>query len=355
MPWITDMLKSDYVIVGSGLTGATIAKFLHAAGREVIVIEKRKRVGGNVSDEIHPSGFRYNLYGPHYFRTNNVQLWEYAQRFGEFFQFEAVVKTMVDGEIHNWPITEEMIGNFSPPKLESDGSFETEHLLRFPEEIYRKFIKSYTEKQWGIPASKLEAPLRRKLEIRTNGDNRLSTKKYQGIPLRGYTAWVDAMLEGICVFTDMDYTEHRENIVANKSLIFTGPIDAYFDYTHGKLPSRSQRRENFLCNSERVLPTCQLNYPSPTLEFIRLIEWKHIWRNDSRKSLLTSETPIDGGDEYPFPSKYAAAMYSKYRAMADSLDGVRIEGRCGRYVYLDMDQSISHGISVAKDIIKDGG
>jgi UDP-galactopyranose mutase len=344
-------MRADYIIVGSGITGATIARFLQDSGREVVVIERRNRVGGNVVDEIHSSGIRYNLYGPHYFRTNSPALWDYVQRFSPFTPFEAVVKTMVDGKVQDWPVTQEMLGNFAPLPEGRGSNFEEEHLRRFPKGIYEKYIKAYTEKQWGIPASSLDAPRARPIEIRKDGDKRLNTKKFQGIPEHGYSAWVESMLNGIEVFTDTDYLDNRNEIVAKKHLVYTGPIDAFFDYAHGKLPSRSQQRQTFLCDANYILPACQLNYPSPTLEFIRLIEWKRIWPMASDKTLITAETPIDGGDEYPLPTREARELYARYRYAADALENITIAGRCGEYRYYDMDQAIARGLTIAMEII----
>nr|MBA3915107.1 NAD(P)-binding protein [Terriglobales bacterium] len=196
--------RADYVIVGSGLTGGTIARLLTEAGRDVVVLERRSHVGGNVHDHRHPSGVRIHTYGPHYFRTNSDDLWEWVNRFGDFYKFEAVVKSLVDGEIENWPIAGSYIARtvgreWKPSFTGTATNFEEASLKMMPELVYRKFVKGYSEKQWGVKAHELAADLAKRFDVREDDEPRLMRHKYQGIPREGYAGFTQNLLKGIPV------------------------------------------------------------------------------------------------------------------------------------------------------------
>jgi len=352
------LTDADYIVVGSGLTGAVIARQLTDAGREVLVLEKRPVIGGNCYDEVHPeSGIRFNLHGPHYFRTSSEEVWEYAQRFAEFRKFEAVIKACVGGKIYDYPITQDYMDGARLNNGLFDGNpknFEEVCLSRMPEEIYRKFIKGYTEKQWGKRAADMDASLASRVEVRQGKDRRLSTKKYQGVPANGYTDWIARMLSGIEVRTGVDWLVGHRDYTAHQRVIYTGAIDAYFRFSLGRLEYRSQSRmHSYFPESEWILPACQVNYPHPDIKIIREIEWKHIWPTGKPGTLITQETPIRGGEEYPVPDRKNGELYRKYREMAGALDGVLIEGRLGRFVYRDMDEALANGLMISKRILND--
>ena len=194
----------DYLLVGSGLTGAVIARTLADAGREVLVLERRSYVGGNVHDHVHPCGVRIHTYGPHYFRTHRDDIWEFVTRFAEFYRYEACLKTLVDGRHENWPIAASYIrrtlGETWSPDFEGEPrNFEEACLSMMPRLIYEKFVKGYTEKQWGVPASALSPGLAGRFDVRLDDDPRLKRHKHQGLPLCGYAGLMRNMLAGVPV------------------------------------------------------------------------------------------------------------------------------------------------------------
>jgi UDP-galactopyranose mutase len=358
--------SADYVIVGAGLTGATIARALSSAGRDVVVVERREEVAGNVRDTTHPSGIRMHLYGPHYFRTNSDLLWSYVTSFSDFTPYEAVVMTLVDGQEEYWPVTQEYIGRtvgaeWSTSFKGTPNNFEEACLAMMPEPVYHKFVKGYSEKQWGVPAAQLDASLAGRFQVRSDQDRRLMSHKYQGIPSGGYTAWVRSMLVGIPTVLGIDYLRSREDIRANKMLIFSGPIDEYFGFDLGRLKYRGQQRSHeYLADSDLVLQCGQVNNPDPDKgPHIRTLEWKHMMPHEHasriRGTLLTRETTVTPDNpeafEYPFPDQANRILYERYRSRGDALTGTLICGRLGEYRYYDMDQAIARALSLAAELL----
>jgi len=343
---------TDYIVVGSGISGATVARVLKDAGKEVLVLEAKNRVAGNCYDELHSSGQRFNLHGPHYFRTSSDVLWEFAQRFSEFRPFRAILKSKIGDTYYPYPVTEEMIAEMTGESWYTDPyagtpDFEGEILAKIPRAVYEKFVKGYTERQWGVPAKSLSASLASRVEIRTNDKPELSTKKYQGIPVDGYTQWIANMLDGIPVELGVNYLQSKEKYTARKKVVFTGAIDAYFEYKFGKLEHRSQARiHTYYPEVNQMLPVCQVNYPSLGDKIIREVEWKHIFPSDAQGTLITQETPVWGGDEYPFPSRKNELLYAAYKKWADELKDVVFVGRLAENKYLDMDQAMGRALLI---------
>jgi UDP-galactopyranose mutase len=359
-------LSADYVIVGSGLTGATIARMLMDEGREVLVLERRAHVGGNVHDHKHPSGVRIHTYGPHYFRTGSDEIWEWANRFATFYKHEAVVKSLVDGVIENWPIAGSYIrraigADWKPAFKGTPANFEEASLAMMPEQVYFKFVKGYSEKQWGVKACELSADLARRFDVREDDEPRLMRHKYQGIPREGYAEWTRNMLAGIPVVMNFDYLKYKDTVEARKQLIFTGPIDEYFGYDLGKLRYRGQRREHvYVPDKEFVQPCGQVNNPDPELgPHIRTLEWKHMMPPEEipeiAGTVLTREytySPEDANhQEYPFPDKINQDLYKRYRARAEAIPGLMLCGRLGEYRYYDMDQAIGRAMLLAREVM----
>jgi len=362
------LIKADYLIVGSGLTGATIARRLTDAGREVVVLERRAHVGGNVHDHTHASGIRIHTYGPHYFRTNSDELWEFVNRFTAFHPFEAALKSWVDGRHENWPIAGSYIrravgGDWQPEFKGSPANFEEASLSLMPRLIYEKFVKGYSEKQWGVPARSLSAALAKRFDVRLDDEPRLMRHKHQGLPADGYAGWMQNMLRGIPVLTGVDFLLMRECFHARNRLIFTGPIDEYFGYEWGRLTYRGQQRTHeYLPDAEYAQPCCQVNNPDPANgPHIRTLEWKHLMPPDYarriRGTVLTREITVNPPDsdqyEYPFPDENNAKLYDRYRARAEAAPNLLICGRLGEYRYYDMDQAIARASLLADQLLSE--
>lgn len=362
-------MRPDYLIVGSGLTGATIARTLADAGREVLIVERRSHLGGNVHDHTHESGIRVHAYGPHYFRTSSEEIWEFANRFGKFYPYQARVMTQVDGRLEQWPVTREFIKRICPgwqPGKSGDDrrNFKEAALAKMPPEVYHLLVKGYTEKQWGVPAHTLDASLCKRFEIREDDDPRLTPNaKHQGIPDDGYAEWMRRMISGIPVILNYDWSKRRSEITPRKLLIFTGPIDEFFGFTFGKLAYRSQMREtHYLPKTDEWQPCGQVNDPRPDTGYIRTLEWKHMMppRLAERISgtVVTRErpfTPADPNDyEYPFPNAANQELYRAYRRKADAWGAVHrvlFCGRLGEYRYLDMDQAMGRALVLARRVL----
>jgi UDP-galactopyranose mutase len=358
--------KADYVIVGSGLTGGTIARLLTDAGREVVVLERRSHLGGNVHDHRHASGVRIHTYGPHYFRTGSEEIWEYVNRFASFYKYEAVVKSQVDGRIENWPIAASYIRrvvgeNWKPSFTGTPSNFEEASLAMMPEIVYRKFVKGYSEKQWGVKATELAAELAKRFDVREDDEPRLMRHKYQGIPREGYAAFTRSILAGIPVVSNFDYLKNKQRIKARKLLVFTGPIDEFFGYDLGRLRYRGQKREHsYLPDQTLVQPCGQVNNPDPANgSHIRTLEWKHMMPPEEiphiKGTVLTREQTFSPEDpnqqEYPFPDKHNQQLYQRYRARAEAIPGLLVCGRLGEYRYYDMDQAIGRALMLARQVL----
>jgi UDP-galactopyranose mutase len=359
-------MKTDYLIVGSGLTGAVIARSLTEAGLSVLVLDRRPHAGGNVHDHLHSSGIRIHTYGPHYFRTNDDELWAFVNRFARFYPYEAALKSFVDGRYENWPVAASYIRrvvgeNWKPEFRGSPRNFEEASLAMMPRLVYEKFVKGYNEKQWGVPASQLSADLARRFDVREDDDPRLMRHKHQGIPENGYADFMRRLLAGIPLQLNCDYLEHRDEFKAAKLVVFTGPIDEFFGCDLGKLEYRGQRRQHeYLPDVEFVLPCGQVNNPDPAAgPHIRTLEWKHMMQLEEarhiRGTVLTRETtftPDDPNDfEYPFPDEANARLYAAYCERAKTIPKLLVCGRLGEYHYYDMDQAIARATLLARRIL----
>jgi UDP-galactopyranose mutase len=360
-------MQTDYLIIGSGLTGAVIARALADAGRDVLVLDRRNHPGGNVHDQIHFSGVRIHVYGPHYFRTSSDDIWRFVTRFARFYKYEASLKSLVDGRYESWPISGSYIRRVIGPTWEPDfkgapANFEEASLAMMPRLIYEKFVKGYTEKQWGVPARSLSAALARRFDVRDDDEPRLVRHKYQGIPVDGYAGLMRNMLDGIPVRLGCDYLREPGEFDYRKMLIFTGPIDEYFGFDLGRLEYRGQWREHTYLPDVRFAQPCgQVNNPDPAMgPHIRTLEWKHMMPPESidriSGTVLTREvtvTPRNPNEyEYPFPDDRNARLFMKYQQRAAALDKVLICGRLGEYRYYDMDQAIARALVLGRNIVQ---
>jgi UDP-galactopyranose mutase len=330
------------------------------------VVERRKHLGGTVHDHVHESGIRIHTYGPHYFRTSSAKIWNFVRRYAEFFPYEAVLKTSVDGRFENWPIArsyiEQQAGrDWKPGFVGQPKNFEEASLAMMPRLIYEKFVRGYSQKQWGVPLHTLSPELAGRFDVRDDDDPRLKLHRYQGIPLNGYTAFVKELLRGIPVLLEFDFLQNRSAIDVAQLTIFTGPIDELFDYRLGRLTYRGQRREHeYHHDIDWLLPVGQVNYPAvESGPFVRMLEWKHMMPPSQiaclRGSVVTRETPFTPTRpdhyEYPVPDSVNSRLYQEYRALADTEPKLLVCGRLGEYRYFDMDQAIARAMVLAERIM----
>jgi UDP-galactopyranose mutase len=360
-------MRMDYLVVGSGLTGAVIARLLREAGKSVLVVDRRSHMGGNVYDGAHESGIRVHTYGPHYFRTTKHELWQFVNRFATFYRYEACIKSHVNGGYENWPIAASYIrrtigDGWTPEHTGSRNNLEEAALSLMPRKIYELFVKEYNEKQWGVPATDLSPDLCTRFDVRLDDDPRLMPRhQYQGLPAGGYAKMMERMLEGIPVLLNFDYLEDRTLFKPRVKTIFTGPIDAFFNYSLGVLSYRGQQRTTeYLPDVDRFQVAGQVNEPlHANGPHIRTLEWKQMMEPALAAritgTVITREvtvTPRNSNHyEYPFPDEHNRSLYRRYREMATSTDDVLVCGRLGEYTYYDMDHCIARAMTLGKRLL----
>ena len=367
----------DYLIVGAGLYGAVIAQKAKEAGKSVLVIEKRSHIAGNVYTE-DIEGIHVHKYGAHIFHTNNKTVWDYVQRFATFNRFTNSPVANYKGELYSLPFNmytfNKMWGVETPEEAEAKIAEQRKEITSEPRnleeqaislvgrDIYEKLIKGYTEKQWGRDCKELPAFIIKRLPVRLTFDNNYFNALFQGIPVGGYTKMVANMLEGVEVRTGVDYFENKDEWDSQAdTVVFTGPIDAYFNYSLGNLEYRSVRFETELLDKPNFQGNAAVNYTDRETPWTRIIE--HKWfefgkdedGNDLPKTVISREYSSEWklGDEpyYPVNDEKNTALYSEYKDLADKEDKVVFGGRLGEYKYYDMDQVIAAALSKAGEII----
>lgn len=367
-------MNYNYLIVGSGLYGATIAQQAKKAGKSVLVIDKRPNIGGNIYTE-KVEGINVHKYGAHIFHTNNKEVWDYVTSFVDFNRFTNSPVANYKGELYSMPFNmytfnkmwgvvtpEEAAAKIEEQKKEITGepkNLEEQAISLVGRDIYEKLVKGYTEKQWGRDCKDLPAFIIKRLPVRLTFDNNYFNALYQGIPIGGYTKLIEKMLEGIEVRLNVDYLENKEELdkLAEK-VIYTGPIDAYFDYKLGTLEYRSVRFENEILDKPNFQGNAAVNYTDRETPWTRIIEYK--WfefgkdenGNDLPKTVISREYSSEWklGDEpyYPVNDAKNSALYEQYKALAEAEDNVIFGGRLGEYKYYDMDKTIEVALAAAK-------
>ena len=367
-------MKYTYLIVGSGLYGATIAQQAKKAGKSVLVIDKRPNIGGNIYTE-KVEGINVHKYGAHIFHTNNKEVWDYVTSFVDFNRFTNSPVANYKGELYSMPFNmytfnkmwgvvtpEEAAAKIEEQKKEITGepkNLEEQAISLVGRDIYEKLVKGYTEKQWGRDCKDLPAFIIKRLPVRLTFDNNYFNALYQGIPIGGYTKLIEKMLEGIEVRLNVDYLENKEELdkLAEK-VIYTGPIDAYFDYKLGTLEYRSVRFENEILDKPNFQGNAAVNYTDRETPWTRIIE--HKWfefgkdenGNDLPKTVISREYSSEWklGDEpyYPVNDAKNSALYEQYKSLAEAEDNVIFGGRLGEYKYYDMDKTIEVALAAAK-------
>ena len=359
-------MKYDYLIVGAGLFGAVFAHEATKRGKRCLVVEKRGHIAGNVYTE-EVEGIQVHKYGAHIFHTSNEEVWQYVHRFASFNHFINSPVANYKGRLYNLPFNMntfyQMWGVKTPTeaaqKIEAQRktagitepkNLEEQAISLVGEDIYRILIKGYTEKQWGRDCRDLPASIIRRLPVRFTFDNNYFRDRFQGIPEEGYTSMVEKMLEGIEVLLNTDFLKQKDEFeaVADK-VIFTGPIDAYFDYVHGALNYRRVRFETEILPISNYQGVAVVNYNEREVPFTRIIEHKHFAFGTQEKTVISREYPSEWqlGVEpyYPVNDAQNTALYERYKALADQQDKVRFAGRLGQYKYFDMDKVIAEALA----------
>jgi UDP-galactopyranose mutase len=359
----------DYLIVGAGFAGSVLAERLAAdAGKKVLVVDRRPHIAGNAYDEYNDDGILVHRYGPHIFHTNSREVWEYLSRFTPWRPYEHRVRASVDGMLLPIPINLDTINQLyglSLTSLQVEDFFrsvaEPKDVVRTSEDavvgrvgrdLYDKFFRNYTRKQWGMDASELDAAVAARVPARTSRDDRYFTDTYQAMPLHGYTRMFANLLShpNIKVMLNTDYRE-VEGLIPYREVVFTGPVDEYFNFRYGKLPYRSLQFKHETVGRETFQSAPVVNYPNEH-PYTRVTEFKYLTGQEHPKTSVVYEYPCDDGDPYyPVPRPENAELYRKYRALAEETEGVWFVGRLATYKYYNMDQVVAQALSTYRKII----
>lgn len=363
------MSKYDYLVVGAGLFGAIFAYEAAKKGKQVLVIDKRDHLAGNIyTKEIE--GINMHVYGAHIFHTSNEEVWNYVNKFAKFNRYTNSPVAFYKDEVYNLPFnmnTFSKLWGVRTPKeamakieqqkkasgITEPKNLEEQAISLIGTDIYEKLIKGYTQKQWGKLCSDLPAFIIKRLPVRLTYDNNYFNDDYQGIPIGGYTQIVEKMLAEIEVKLNYDFFDHRQELesIADK-IVFTGMIDEYYDYKFGELEYRSLRFETEVLDEENFQGNAVVNYTEYEVPYTRIIEHKHFEYGIQSKTIITKEYPADWhkGDEpyYAMNNDKNNSLYAKYKALADNEGKVIFGGRLGMYKYFDMDDTIAAALECVK-------
>lgn len=357
----------DYLIVGSGLFGSIFAYEANKRGKKCLVIDKRNHIGGNIYTE-KIEGINVHKYGAHIFHTSNKEIWKYINQFAEFNRYTNSPIARYKNEVYNLPFNmntfNKLWGVFTPDEaklkieeelkevdIDEPKNLEEQAIKLVGKTIYEKLVKGYTEKQWGMRATELPTFIIKRLPVRFTYDNNYFNDKYQGIPIGGYTQIIERMLKGIDVKLNYDYFEHKEELMnLSKKIIFTGPIDQFYDYCFGELEYRSIRFETEVLNTENYQGNAVINYTEYEVPYTRIIEHKHFEFGTQSKTVISKEYSDTWNKNkepyYPINNKRNDMLYEKYKELADKDEKVIFGGRLGQYKYYDMNKIIEEAIKL---------
>jgi UDP-galactopyranose mutase len=358
----------DYLVVGAGFAGSIIAERLaRVCGKSVLLVDKRAHIGGNAFDHFNEHGILVHKYGPHIFHTNSEAVFSYLSQFTEWRSYEHHVLASVDGQLLPIPINLDTLNRLYGLNMTSSEAecflqsiAEKRPELRTSEdvvvnrvgrELYEKFFRNYTRKQWGIDPSELDAAVTARVPVRTNRDSRYFTDVYQAMPLRGFTRMFENMLDhsNIKVLLNADYREIQHEL-SYSNLIYTGPIDEFFDFRFGKLPYRSLEFKHETINTAVFQPEAVINYPNEH-PYTRITEFKYLTGQKHHKSSIVYEFPKGEGDPYyPVPRPENQAIYKRYENLAHQTPKVHFLGRLATYKYFNMDQVAAQALALFKKL-----
>lgn len=354
----------DFLIVGAGFAGCVLAeRIANQLGKKALIVEKRDHIGGNSYDFYNEYGLLVHKYGPHYFRTNNKKVFDYLSQFTSWHYHQYKILASVDGQFLPLPINLDTINKlyglslsvfeleeFFAKVLEPVQEIRTSEdviVTQVGRELYEKFFKNYTKKQWELDPSELDASVCARIPIRTNRDGRYFSDKYQAMPKHGYTEMFRKMIShpSIHLLLKSDYKEIATLIPFDK-MIYTGPIEEFFDYKYGHLPYRSLRFEFETLDQEFYQPVSQVNYPND-YDFTRIVEIKHATGQKHHKTTIVREYPSDQGDPYyPIPREKNRLLYERYKKESGKLKDVYFIGRLADYKYYNMDEVVARALEL---------
>ena len=358
----------DYMIIGSGFSGSTLAERLATqSNAKVLLVDRRNHIAGNAYDYYDDAGVLVHKYGPHIFHTNSEKVFQYLSRFTAWRPYEHRVQTSVDGQLVPIPINadtlnklyglsltcqqvEEFFASVAEP-CDQVRTSEDVVVSRVGRDLYEKFFRNYTRKQWGLDPSELDASVTSRVPVRTTRDDRYFTDRFQAMPLHGYTRMFEKILDhpNIHIMLNTEYADIKDEI-SFRELIFTGAIDEYFDYCYGKLPYRSLEFEHQIHDRAVYQPAAVVNYPNEH-SYTRITEFKYLTGQEHPKTSVVFEYPKSEGDPYyPIPQPKNTELYQRYKAMAQTLSDVHFAGRLGTYKYYNMDQVVAQALTLAEKL-----
>ncbi|PVY40247.1 UDP-galactopyranose mutase [Pontibacter virosus] len=358
----------DYLIVGAGFAGSVLAERLASQlDKRVLIIDKRPHIAGNAFDHYNEDGILVHKYGPHIFHTNSKEVFDYLSQFTAWRPYEHRVLASVDGQLVPMPINLDTINKLyglSLTSFEVDDFFksvaeevspvrtsEDVVVSKVGRELYEKFFRNYTRKQWGMDPSELDKSVTSRVPVRINRDDRYFTDTFQAMPLHGYTSMFEKLLAhpNIKIMLNTDYHEIL-NVIPFKEMIYTGPVDEFFDFRFGKLPYRSLGFKHETLDTLVYLPAAVVNYPNEHA-YTRITEFKYLTGQQHSKTSVVYEYPQAEGDPYyPVPRPENAAIYNQYKKLADATPGVHFVGRLATYKYYNMDQVVAQALTLYKKL-----
>ena len=366
-PFRASKRRYDYLVVGAGFAGSVLAERLASQhGARILLVDRRPHVGGNAYDEPNEAGILYHKYGPHIFHTNSEQVVDYLSQFTSWRPYEHRVRAYVRGQLVPIPINRTTLNLLFDANLETDEDAAAYLAARAEpvdeittsqdvvvnavgRELYELFFRGYTRKQWGLDPSDLDKQVTSRIPTRTNTDDRYFADTFQAMPLEGYTKMFERMLDHPLIDkrlgTDFrDLKEEADGLADH--IIYTGPIDEYFDFRFGRLPYRSLKFDHQTLEREQFQPVAVVNYPSEDVPFTRISEYKHLTGQQSPVTTVTYEYPSAEGDPYyPIPRPENQELFKRYEALADATDDVTFVGRLATYRYYNMDQIVGQALA----------